>query len=436
MMMDNFYANLAPGLFQALASSAVTLGLGLFWVDSSWAASFEYTNTFLNPDPDIGLLGESVAISGNLAIAGAAGDESDRGVAYLFDTTTGDQLHTFVNPFASDGDAFGHAVAISGNNILVGSPFGDEGDDKSGAAYLFDTTGNLLQSFAPPPGSVGSEFGSTVALFGNTILIGSPYSDEGAGNSGTAYLFDALSGNLLHTLVNPTAAGGDLFGSAVSISGNNALIGAFLDDEGAENSGAAYLFDTITGNLVQTFLNPTVANNDLFGSAVAIDGNNVLISARADDEGAANSGVAYLFDAATGNLLQTLVNPTPANGDVFGVSLALSGNNVLIGSSADDEGGDNSGAVHLFDATTGDWVQTIVNPTPGEGDLFGNAVAIDGNLAIVGAFGDDDGGANTGAAHLFQAKASATVPESSVVLGLVAISFGFVKRVNRNRSQE
>jgi hypothetical protein len=142
-----------------------------------------------------------------------------------------------------------------------------------------------------------------------------------------------------------------------------------------------------------------------------------------------------LFDAATGNLLHTLVNPTPGAGDVFGVSVALSGNHVLIGSSADDEGASNSGAIHLFDTTTGDWVQTIVNPTPGVGDLFGNAVAIDGNTAIVGAFGDDDGGANTGAAHIFDApSSSARVPEPSSVLGLAAICFGFLKQGNRKQA--
>jgi FG-GAP repeat len=435
--MDNFKVNFAQDLFKVLVSSAATLGLGLFWVDSSWAASFDHANTFLNPDPDIGLFGESVAISGNLAIVGAAGDESDRGAAYLFDTSTGDRLHTFVNPFASKGDEFGSAVAMSGNNILVGSPFGDEGADNSGVAYLFDTTGNLLQTFAPPSGSEGSEFGSTVSLFGNTVLIGSPYSDEGAANGGAAYLFDTLTGNLLHTFLNPTPEAADLFGSTVSISGNNVLIGSFLDDEGANNSGAAYLFDATTGNLLHSFLNPTVAASDLFGSAVAVDGNNVLISARADDEGEANSGVAYLFDAMTGNLLHTLVNPTPGAGDVFGVSVALSGDNILIGSSADDEGGSNSGAVHLFDAATGNWMQTVVNPTPGVGDLFGNAVAIDGNSAIVGAFGDDDGGANTGAAHVFRAsQSSATVPEPSALLGLGAIGFGLLTLGSRKRSQE
>lgn len=432
--MKNFKASLTQDLFKLLVSSAATLGLGLVWVDSSWAASFEHANTFLNPDPNIGLFGESVAISGNLAIVGAAGDESDRGAAYLFDTITGDRLHTFVNPFAAKGDRFGSAVAMSGNNILIGASFGDEGADNSGVAYLFDTTGNLLQTFAPPPGSEGSEFGSTVSLFGNTVLIGSPYSDEGASNSGAAYLFDASTGNLLNTFLNPTSEAGDLFGSAVSISGNNVLIGSFLDDEGANNSGAAYLFDATTGDLMHSFLNPTVAASDLFGSAVAVDGNRVLISARGDDEDAPNSGMAYVFDATTGDLMQTIANPTPDAGDVFGVSLGLSGDRILIGSSADDEGGSNSGAVHIFDTSNGKWMETIANPTPQEGDLFGNAVAIDGNSAIVGAFGDDDGGANTGAAYVFRTgESSASVPEPSAVLGLGAIGFCFLKRVSRKR---
>jgi len=426
--MNNFKVSLAPTLFKVLVSSAATLGLGLFWADNSWAASFDRTHTFLNPDPEIGLFGESVSISGNLALVGAAGDESDRGVAYLFDTTTGDRLQTFVNPFAVEGDRFGAAVALSGNNVLVGASSENANVSNGGMAYLFDTAGNLLQTFAPPSGSDDNDFGSTVSLFGNTALIGSPYSDRGASNGGAAYLFDIATGNLLHEFLDPTPTPGDLFGNSVAVSGDRALIGAFLDDTDANNSGAAYLFDTITGNLVHTFSNPTINASDLFGSAVAMDGNNVLISARLDDEGGSNTGTAYLFDAETGNLRHTFANPTPDSWDVFGVSLALSGDNVLVAASADDEGGDNSGVVHLFDAATGNWVQTIANPTPAEGDLFGNAVAIDGNRAIIGAYGDDDGGANTGAAHIFETRSnSTTIPEPSSLLGLAAIGFGFFK---------
>ena len=123
------------------------------------------------------------------------------------------------------------------------------------------------------------------------------------------------------------------------------LIGAvWADDAGAKFSGAAYLFDAGSGKLLHTFLNPTPAALDFFGSSVAISGDKVLIGAQGDDAGAKDSGAAYLFDAATGKLLHTFLNPTPATYDQFGTSVAISGDKVLIGAPNEDAGAKFSGA--------------------------------------------------------------------------------------------
>ena len=150
------------------------------------------------------------------------------------------------------------------------------------------------------------------------------------------YLFDAATGNLLHTFLNPTPAVGDSFGGSVAISGDKALVAAWRDDTGATDSGAVYLFDAVTGNLLHTFLDPTPGVGDNFGSGIAISGDKVLIG-------------ALWFDAATGNLLHTFLNPTPAVGDsFFGSGIAISGDKVLIGAWRDDAGAKNSGAAYLF----------------------------------------------------------------------------------------
>ena len=127
------------------------------------------------------------------------------------------------------------------------------------------------------------------------MLVGVGPEDSGVTDSGAAYLFDATTGGLLHTFLNPTPDSGDHFGNSVTISGDKVLIGAPEDDSGARNSGAAYLFETATGNLLHTFLNPTPAKNDKFGDSVAISGDKVLIGALGDDAGAKDSGAAYLF---------------------------------------------------------------------------------------------------------------------------------------------
>ncbi len=176
---------------------------------------------------------------------------------------------------------------------------------------------------------------------------------------------------LTQTFLGPTAAS-DGFSHSIAISDNNVLIGAYRDDAGDEDSGAAYLFDAITGNLLQTFLNPTPDRLDFFGISVGISGNNVLIGASGDDAGEslANTGAAYLFDAVTGNLLQTFFHPTPTAFYFFGAAVAISGNNVLIGSENDGAGGENSGAAYLFDAGTGNLLQTFLNPTAAFDDRF------------------------------------------------------------------
>src|SRR6202040_1873288 len=105
------------------------------------------------------------------------------------------------------------------------------------------------------------------------------------------------------------SAANDFFGSSVAISGNLVLVGAYLNDTGAMNAGAAYLYDATSGNLLHTFTDPAVASNDQFGTSVAISGNNLLIGSPLYSTGTANRGIAYLFDAGTGNMLQMINNP-------------------------------------------------------------------------------------------------------------------------------
>jgi len=129
---------------------------------------------------------------------------------------------------------------------------------------------------------------------------------------------------LVRTIRNPTPESWDRFGSRMATVGNLLLIAASADNTGGDNSGAAYLYDPSTGELLHTFVNPTPQAGDAFGLHVAATADKILISARGDDTGATDSGAAYLFDAATGQLLQTFLNPTPDAGDLFGRSVAIS----------------------------------------------------------------------------------------------------------------
>ncbi len=164
----------------------------------------------------------------------------------------------------------------------------------------------------------------------------------------------------------------------------------------------SFVFSPAYGTLLQTFDDPTPTLTDQFGVSVSISGNNVLVGAFADDTNGENVGQAHLFDATTGAFLRTFVDPTPTTEDDFGFSVSISGNNVLVGAIGDDTNGEDIGQAHLFDATTGALLKTFDDPTVTTEDQFGFWVAIDGNSVLVGARFDDTNGVDVGQAHLFE----------------------------------
>jgi len=407
-----------------LSMALATLGM----TATAAQAGYILSRTFDDPTvTSADRFGRSVALDGNNVLIGARGDDTngtDVGQAYLFDATTGALFQTFDDPTPTTSDQFGRSVAIFGNNVLIGASADDTNGTDVGQAHLFNaTTGALLQTFDDPtPTSLG-DFGFSVAISGNNVLIGARGDNTNGAIVGQAYLFDATTGALLRTFDDPTVTGGDEFSFSVALDGNNVLIGAEGDDTNGLNVGQAHLFDATTGALLQTFDDPTVTSQDGFGNSVAISGNNVLIGAIGDDTNGTDTGQAHLFDATTGALLRTFNDPTVTGRDLFGFSVALADNNVLIGAALDDTNGPGVGQAHLFDATTGALMRTFDDPTPTNADFFGVSVALVANTVLIGASGDNTNGTNVGQAHLF-----AAVPEPSSlplfatgVLGLFAL---------------
>lgn len=359
--------------------------------------------TFRNPNPAPNdNFGAEIVSFGNNVLIGAPSENTANAIAgavYLFDTTTGELLQTFTNPTSSPGDRFGISMAVQGNSVLIGARWDNTSGADSGVAYLFDgVTGELLQTLRSPSPNPSDAFGSSVTFIGNNLLIGA--SGVSSGNqigSGAAYLFDR-AGNLLQTFLNPEPFGLDGFGFETAAVGNNALIAApFDDDESGSNSGRAYLFDPVTGELLQTFNNPHPNPNDTFGISLAPIGSNVLVGAYGVDT---YSGAAYLVNGSTGELLQSFSNPDPAISDLFGTSVAAIADNFLIGAPGNDEGATNAGAAYLFDGTTGELLTTFINPVPQGNAEFGAAVAAIGDSIAIGAPGMVLSG-NPGAAYLF-----------------------------------
>ena len=308
---------------------------------------------------------------------------------------------TITSPTATNGGLFGEAVAVVGDKFLIGAR-GECAPSCGGAAHLFDSDGNLVRTFVASTSF--PSFGFSVGGVGAEPLVGAIHDSTAGSNAGAAYLFDDATGNLLQTFLNPNPAPGapfsiDFFGWAVAGFGNNVLVSAIGEDIGAQDAGVVYLFDGATGQLLQTIQNPTPAQGDSFGSEIAVVGNNIAIVAAHDDTASVNGGAVYLFDGA-GNLITTIVNPQPVASTGFGSSLAAFGNNLLVGHEAGFTGTIRSGVVHLFDGTTGAFIRSYLNPTPVEGELFGNSVAASGNNVLIGALRDAKN-RRSGAAYLF-----------------------------------
>lgn len=358
------------------------------------------------------LVGAPATITGQIGI----------GAAYTFDTS-GNLSQSLQKPVGDANDGFGYSVAIGNGNLLVGAPWAHIGGVSTGAAYLFGSNGSPLRTFTNPTPVADDVFGFSVTTVGNNVLIGAPSNDTASVDAGTVYMFDASDGNLLHTFLNPSGINYEYFGRSIAAGSTTFVVGASTKLGG---QGAAYLFNSTTGNLIHRFQSPQYPIDDYFGNSVAMLGNNVLVGAPGYWDGSGNTpGAAYLFDGTTGQLLHTFADPAGQAGDLFGVSVAALGENILIGASLDDTAASNAGVAYLFDSM-GNLLRTYHDPAGQPADRFGYSVAAVGNDALIGAPGT--GGYAIGAVYLFQG-----VPEPSTLVLLGMGAFGFIAWAWRRR---
>ena len=311
---------------------------------------------------------------------------------------------TILSPTPSGGGFFGMALAVAGNNFVIGSRDCDEVLQVCGAAHMFDSNGNVIRSIFVPTGETFSGFGEAVGAVGSNPLVGAYLDDTAGEDAGAAYLFDGATGNLLQTFLNPNPAIGapfslDFFGRDVAGFGDDVLVGASGEDLGAEDAGAVYLFDGATGQLLVTIQDPTPDIQESFGAAITSFGNKIAITAPFDDTASENGGAVHIYDA-NGNFLRTLVSPRPVEFSQFGNALAAFGDDLLVSETRGFTGDVRAGVVHLFDGDTGELIRSYFNPTPEPFELFGNSIAASGNNVLIGALLNVKS-RHAGAAYLF-----------------------------------
>ena len=378
------------------------------------------------------IFGLSVAIDGDYAIVGAYGDDdggSSSGSAYIFkrDGTDWNQETKIVASDAASYDNFGKSVAIDGDYAVVGAHQKNDvdGQQHEGAAYVFHrgADGNWTQQqrlIAENTETITYlRFGVSVDIDGDYVVVGANNPWSGGSNNnfnGAAYVY--IRNNTTWTqqqrLVHPdpglTTGGGssDYFGNSVSISGNYIIVGTPNDNEDANQAGAAYIFtrSNTSWSSPEQIVASDAAASDQFGNSVAIDGDYAIVGAYGDDDGGSSSGSAYIFkrDGTDWNQETKIVASDAASSDNFGNSVAIDGDYAIVGAYGDDDGGSSSGSAYIFKRDGTDWNQEtkIVASDAASSDNFGNSVAIDGDYAIVGAYGDDDAGSNSGSAYVYE----------------------------------
>lgn len=382
---DNFGAGLALSGETVLVGSLYDDDLG----DASGSA-YIFARNQGGPDAwgqvtkltaDDGVAGDEfgfpVWIAGELAIVGARNDDdhgTSSGSAYIFARDSGgpDAWGQVAKLTASDGaaeDRFGRAVAIGPNLAVVGAPRDDDAGERSGSAYVFarnqdgpDAWGELAKLTAPDA-EAGDGFGAAIAIDGDLVLVGAHRDDDGGTDSGAAYLFGRNEGGsdawgLIAKLKADDASAGDDLGYSVSIAGEHALAGARRADGAAAGSGAVYVFARDEGGPGQWGqLAKLVAldgeADDVF-STNSVSRDIAIIGAVGDDDDGENSGSAYLFASNQGgpHSWGQVAKLTAVDGeaqDIFGFPVAIGDNLAAVGAYQDDDRGDQSGSVYVFD---------------------------------------------------------------------------------------
>jgi hypothetical protein len=373
-------------------------------------------------------VGESIDVSGAVAVIGGPNHDgvapAPHGGAWIYErTTSGNWTQTeYLLPADLPLQAeFGAAVAADGDWVMVGAP-GDNtlfpGSSGSGSAYVYrrQPGGSWLQTqkLYASDATLGADFGNSIAIDGDLAVVGAPLAQSLGGNTGAAYVFERQPNGLwteIAKVVEIVGTGSDKLGFDVAISGERVLLGAHQQDDSGISSGAAYLFERQADGSwprVATLLASDGAAGDFFGYSVALSGDRAVCGAYLDDDQYSGSGSAYLFERQ-GNGTWLQVQKVIALTDLpvhFGQAVAIDGDIVLVGCLNEIvEFHIDAGAVHVWRRTASGLYEPLEvlhhGSGPGTDERFGKSVAIDGGLIAVGSNEQDEVAPDGGLGELF-----------------------------------
>ena len=342
---------------------------------------------------------------------------------------------------AQASDRFGRLVSISsdGNTAIVGAPYEDTGGADAGAAYIFTKSGSSWTQQAKIQASdkeAGDEFGHSVSISsdGNTAIVGAYFEDTGAAGRGSAYVFvrSGTTWTQQAKLAPSVTQSNQRFGIvSISSDGNTAIVGAYGENWPA---GAIYIYIR-SGTTWSQQARISIGGGYFFGSSLSISGDGLTLAVGVGQEPAlyifAKSGTTWSQQA---KITGIVFGAAPDAGIGAPVSISSDGNTIIFGASREDTGATDAGAAYIFTRSGTSWSQQakIQASDKEANDYFGSSVSIssDGNTAIVGAHGEDTGGADAGAAYIFKRSGSTWSQQAKIQASDIAADDIFSRSVS------
>ncbi len=369
--------------------------------------------------------GRSMVTQGNTMIIGAHQDDTsggtDAGSVHVYHRTGDDWTlsQTITAPDGEDGARFGFSVAIDGDTLVVGALLDSGAANRAGAAYIFDRSSEtsnftFTQKLTGTDTRAKDEFGNAISIDGNYLVVGSRFDDNRGRSSGSAEVFVRQGDTWVSQqhIIPDTLAQGDQFGAAVAISGTRMFIAARRDNhDNRVNAGSVYVFQRTgsTWNIQTQIFSPKIEKHAYFGLSLAVEGNRLVVGQPARER-ATRTGRVFVLDRNEGGtdnwgLVKQIDTENTTEGNRFGFSIALSGNQLIVGSPRANDGRTRAGEVTVYNRTAGgtdNWglVRTLSEEDSGGGDEYGQAVGFSGDQILVTARREDEGGTNSGALYI------------------------------------
>lgn len=328
---------------------------------------------------------------------------------------------------ASDADAydlFGDTVSIDGDVAIIGALGSDYNGSDSKSAYIFRWDGSAWieeQILVASDADVDNDFGRAVSINGDVAVIGATWNNNGT-LLGSAYIFrwDGSSWIEEQKILASNGTSWNNFGGTVSIDGDVAIIGADMAvANGLVSGGSAYVFRWDGSSWVEEaiLIASDAFSYDCFGKFVVLE-NNVAIIASANTNNSTMSQSSYVFrwDGSVWNEEQKLSASDGDPGAVFGSSIAVNGNRIIIGANQDNENGYQSGSAYIFEWDGNTWFETVklLASDGSSDDFFGISVSLSGDEILIGASRNDDNGNNSGSAYFYDMSSICSTPNPAV----------------------